>query len=85
MPNKTRYTRGMSTNTQALIDELKEIARERGISISELARLSGVERAHLSRLLNGQSGVTIATAQIIAEALGGELDIHVRIPANLRR
>lgn len=51
---------------------IKEVAKEKGISITELAQMVGVKQVTLSRTINGNP--TIETLRKIAEAL----DIDVR-------
>lgn len=49
---------------------LQEIRLERGLSSSDLARLSGLTRSFLSRVENGQASPSLASMQKIAIALG---------------
>lgn len=51
------------------LDLLNEEIQKKGWSISELARESKVDKATISRLLNGRS-CSVSTAQNLVEALG---------------
>ena len=51
---------------------IKEVAKEKGISITELAQMVGVKQVTLSRTINGNP--TVETLRKIAEAL----DVDVR-------
>jgi DNA-binding phage protein len=63
---------------QHALQALKAKREERGVSLAELQRLSGIDRARLSRLESDPSAnPTIATLDRIAHALGVELRISV--------
>jgi len=68
---------------------LKAKRQERGVSLAELQRLSGIDRARLSRLESDPTAnPTIETLDRIAHALGVELRISVidaHAPADLGR
>ena len=50
---------------------LKKLRQERGLSITDMSDLTGMDRAAISRLENGQmNNPTIATMNRYAEALG---------------
>lgn len=49
---------------------LREQRESRGLSVSELARRSGVERTHLYRLEAGENAPTLTTLTKLAKGLG---------------
>jgi len=51
------------------ITKLKEQLDANGLSINELADRSAVDKATISRILNGQKSCTIETAQKLSKAL----------------
>ena len=59
----------MPTAAQALARNLAQKRQERGISLSELARRSGVSKATLSGLERGTGNPSIDTVWLLAEAL----------------
>jgi DNA-binding phage protein len=72
---------------QGLI-ELREARQARGLSLSEIARRSGIDLASLSRLEGGKnSNPTFETLSRYAEALGLRLKlslIEIQVPASSR-
>ena len=55
------------------IRELLQEAIERdGRSLSELARVSGVDKGQLSRFMRSQRGITVTSADALCAALGVE-------------
>ncbi|MFO1066152.1 MAG: helix-turn-helix transcriptional regulator [Pirellulales bacterium] len=60
--------------TQVFASNLREIMSKRGLTVTELARTADVDRAGLSKLINGSGGSSsIATASKLADAL--EVDL----------
>lgn len=55
----------MKVNIKLLEEEMDK----KHVSVSELARMSNVDKSTISRLLNGQRACSIATAQAIVQAL----------------
>ena len=51
------------------------LRKMRGWSQDELARRSGLQRTHISRIEQGKYAVTLETIQAIAEALGMTVDL----------
>ena len=51
------------------------LRKMRGWSQDELARCSGLQRTHISRIEQGKYAVTLETIQAIAEALGMTVDL----------
>jgi transcriptional regulator with XRE-family HTH domain len=49
---------------------LLEAVRESGLSLSEIARRSGLSAGNLSRWSRGELGISLRSAEAIAEALG---------------
>jgi transcriptional regulator with XRE-family HTH domain len=54
----------------ALSTRLREIARNRGLTPYAIAREAGIDPGMLSRFLNGERDIRLATADAIARALG---------------
>jgi addiction module HigA family antidote len=52
-----------------------------GLSVTESAKVLGVSRMTLSRLLNGQAGVSPEMAIRLAKAFGATPDVWVRMQA----
>lgn len=53
------------------IEELKHVMDQQGLNISSLASKSGVDKAVISRLLNGETvSCSIGTAHKLSDALG---------------
>ena len=48
---------------------IKEICKQKGVSIADLADRVGLKRESLSRMINGNSGTTLDTLKNIADAL----------------
>src|SRR5438067_2428351 len=64
-------TMGMYFDVQGAIQALKREREQRGISISDVAERSGLDRAVFSRLENGkQDNPTVATLMRYAAAVG---------------
>jgi len=74
-----RYTRGMS-KTQLFVANVNRIIDDGDLSVSEIARRADINRAELSRVLNGLQGVTIERAEKIADAVGVPLDVLIAGP-----
>lgn len=54
-----------------VMDELKKHRKTSGLSLGEIARLSGIEISVLSRILSGQrQGMSLATAGLLCQYLG---------------
>jgi addiction module HigA family antidote len=52
-----------------------------GLSVTEAAQVLGVSRTTLSRLINGQAGVSPDMAIRLAKAFGATSDIWIRMQA----
>jgi antitoxin HigA-1 len=52
-----------------------------GLSVTEAAKALGVSRATLSRLINGQAGISPDMAIQLAKAFGATPDIWIRMQA----
>ena len=50
-----------------------------GLSVTEGARILGVSRTTLSRLINGQAGVSAEMAIRLAKAFGATADVWIRM------
>ena len=61
---------GVTDLMESIGELVKKLRDEKGISQSELARLSGVDRSHISQLESGsQTSITLRTARALAYAL----------------
>jgi DNA-binding Xre family transcriptional regulator len=61
------------------MQHLKAQRRRRGVSLAELARRTGIDKAALSRLENGQQkNPTLATLTRYAAALGKQVELRLR-------
>jgi len=68
----------MHDRLQETLQTLKAKRQERGLSLTDLQRLSGIDRARLSRLeSNPHANPTIETLARIAVALGVEIRVAV--------
>ena len=63
------------TETQLFVANVNAIIEAEGLSVSEIARRAGVQRAELSRFLNGQTDATITRSAKIAKAVGVSLGV----------
>lgn len=69
-----------ATLNEMLLGEIRKLA---DMTQVELAEALDVSQPHVSRL-EGQDDMQISTLQRIVEALGGELDIIVKMPKGRR-
>ena len=53
----------------------------RGLSVTESAKVLGVSRQGLSRLINGQAGISPEMANRLSQAFGTTPDIWIRMQA----
>ena len=60
-------------------DEIRRWRKYRGISKKELSKRTGCTQCHISRLENGKQAPTINTLEIIAYALGCDLNISLSL------
>jgi transcriptional regulator with XRE-family HTH domain len=75
MATKQRYRYSAVTD---FIEQVNSKLDESGMSISELARLSGVARPYIHRILSGEQVPSLT----IAEAIAGALDLRIATLAN---
>ena len=55
---------------ERVIEQLKARRQEAGVSVSELTKRMGTERARISEIENGRGGLTLKMMYRWAEALG---------------
>lgn len=79
MKRNVRYTEHMS-DLQIFVANVNAEIQAQGMSVSEVARRANIDRAELSRLLNGQGDATITRAAKIAKAVGVQLDLLLAAP-----
>lgn len=53
---------------------IAELRNERGMTQEQLAELTGIARPHISRIEKGCHSVGVDSMQLIAEALGADID-----------
>lgn len=56
------------------MNRIKEIIERRGISQTELARMTGIDQGELSKIINERKTVTLPTAKRISKVLGYSMD-----------
>ena len=79
-------TMGMYFDIQRALQALKREREQSGISISDVAKRSGLDRAVVSRLENGkQDNPTVATLMRYAAAVGKPLPLVLRRHGDDRR
>ncbi|QDV05619.1 helix-turn-helix protein [Planctomycetes bacterium Poly30] len=71
----------MTSILEALIDEIQASSLTR----YRIAQESGVAPSQLSRLVNGQSGMSIGSIEAIAEVLGLELVLRRKAATKRRK
>lgn len=49
---------------------IKDVLTEKNTSLTELARISGIEKSNLSAIANGKKNPTVDTLEKIADGLG---------------
>lgn len=60
---------------QRIGQRIAEIRKEKGLTQQDLADRTGIQRNHISRIEQGRYSVGFDTLQLIAEALGGNVEI----------
>ena len=59
-----------------VLDEIREVIERSGTSRYAISKATGVSQAQLSRLMAGQSGLSIASLERVADYLGLEIIIR---------
>jgi transcriptional regulator with XRE-family HTH domain len=65
-----RFARDVAEDETAFVSSIRQLRREKSISLEALAFLLGTDAAHLSRHLNGTSSTTLTNYLRIARAFG---------------
>ena len=60
---------------QRIGQRIAEIRKAQGITQQDLADRTGIQRNHISRIEQGRYSVGFDTLQMIAEAMGGNVEI----------
>lgn len=60
---------------QRIGQRIAEIRKAQGITQQDLADRTGIQRNHISRIEQGRYSVGFDTLQLIAEAMGGNVEI----------
>jgi len=77
----TETVRGLGMILFELGEKIKNLRKEKGISQEELAKKSGISRATLSKLENGNlTKISVATFDKILGVLGYTIDIKPKNP-----
>ena len=56
-----------------LIEEFKEIRKEKGVSLVELAKLTGIDKGTISKMERGESKISLENYCALIGALGYKL------------
>ncbi len=63
-----------------LAAELRRVRKDRRLSLADVAKRTGIDKAALSRIENGQNAnPTIGTLETIARSLGGRLSFRLEL------
>jgi DNA-binding XRE family transcriptional regulator len=66
---------------RGLLDQLKAAREEKGLSLADLTKLTGMDRSALSKLETGQRpNPTVETLARYAEAVGKRLEVSLKDP-----
>ena len=60
---------------QRIGTDIAELRKQRGMTQQDLADRTGIQRNHISRIEQGRYSVGFDTLQLIAEAMGGNVEI----------
>ena len=60
---------------QRIGQRIAEIRKAQGITQQDIADRTGIQRNHISRIEQGRYSVGFDTLQLIAEAMGGNVEI----------
>lgn len=63
-------------------ETLSDILKDRNITQTELAHRTGVSKAHVSKIINGEKDVSVSYAKKLEYALGIEANFWVNLQAN---
>ena len=78
-PRANRQAKQIRSQMEAVFDAMQVLKAERekrGISLGELSRITGIDRANLSRLENDiNANPTLETLVRIAQAIGGRIEL----------
>lgn len=74
--SRPKFTAGYKS-VFLLVDELLELMQKRGATRTDLARRLGVHRSTVARWFDSER-LTVFNAAMIADALGGKLEIRVK-------
>ena len=63
---------------QAIISNIVEIRLEKGLSQTQLAKLTGMHRSNICRIESGRQNISLDTLIRIFEALGIDISIELK-------
>ncbi len=87
LETETIYEEGKTVRTEKLAANLlvaQAVATARaqsGLSQTQLAALTGIDQSDLSKIERGVSNPSVLTLERIAKALGGNLQISIKLPS----
>lgn len=64
---------------QAIVEEMKELMQQQGITQLELANRMGVSAPYINKLMHGDTNFTIESLLKIAKALNGNLKVSISL------
>jgi transcriptional regulator with XRE-family HTH domain len=68
----------MKSKRAKLTDQLREIVAHCGETRYAIAKATGISESRLSKLMNGQAGLTLKSLDVLGEYLGLRLTIDTR-------
>ncbi len=63
---------------QAISKQIISAIRQSGLSAAEIERLAGVSRSVITRFINGERTITLATADALCAALGVSVKVEAK-------
>lgn len=60
-----------------LMNEIREIKKEKSLNNQKLSELSGIPRPEVSKILNGRVNVSVKRLMALARAMGKKLEIKL--------
>ena len=87
LETETIYEEGKTVRTEKpaanlLVAQAVATARaQSGLSQTQLAALTGIDQSDLSKIERGVSNPSVLTLERIAKALGGNLQISIKLPS----
>lgn len=67
----------MDSLITSVTEQIESVMKKKDINRTELAKLMGVSKSHISRLLSGDRNMRLSTVQKIVDTLGVPVNIYV--------